>query len=248
MEYLYATDRPDYSDLASGRVFYSLPGHPAFPIRLASEIFQRCLAIRAKQGQAGRLVLYDPCCGTGYLAGVIGFLHRPALQTIIGSDIDSDAAALAGRSLDLLHSTGLQRRMSEITEMVQQFGKESHREAHQSALRMLDRIRAEEDAFPLTVRAFQADAFDRQTLSGLLGAVRADIVLTDIPYGLHSNWLGQNQSNPVDALLKSIRENLSPGGVVALASDKHQKFAHPGYRRVEHFQVGKRMVTLFEPV
>ena len=50
MQYLYATERPDYSDLASGRVFYSLPGHPAFPIRLASEIFQRCLAFRRAAG------------------------------------------------------------------------------------------------------------------------------------------------------------------------------------------------------
>ena len=43
MEYKFASERTNYTDLASGNVFYSLPGHPAFPVRLASEIYQRCL-------------------------------------------------------------------------------------------------------------------------------------------------------------------------------------------------------------
>ena len=50
MQYKFAKEQPDYSDLASGRVFYSLPGHPAFPVRLASEVFQRCLAHREDAG------------------------------------------------------------------------------------------------------------------------------------------------------------------------------------------------------
>lgn len=39
MEYRCATERPDDSNLSSGRVFYSRAGHPVFPVRLASEIF-----------------------------------------------------------------------------------------------------------------------------------------------------------------------------------------------------------------
>src|SRR6266498_5343207 len=46
MQYKYEKGFVDYSDLASGRVFYSSPGYPAFPVRLASEIFQRCMAHR----------------------------------------------------------------------------------------------------------------------------------------------------------------------------------------------------------
>ena len=70
MQYQFATERPDYSDLASGRVLYSMPGHPAFPIRLGSEILQRCLALRRAAGYSSPVVLYDPCCGTGYLVTV----------------------------------------------------------------------------------------------------------------------------------------------------------------------------------
>jgi 23S rRNA (guanine2535-N1)-methyltransferase len=58
MQYKYEKTMLDYSDLASGRVFYSLPGHPAFPIRLASEIFQRCLASRATVYKNTTPVLY----------------------------------------------------------------------------------------------------------------------------------------------------------------------------------------------
>ena len=46
MQYKYVQEQSDYTDLSSGRVFYSLPGHPAFPAGLASEIFQRFVAIR----------------------------------------------------------------------------------------------------------------------------------------------------------------------------------------------------------
>ena len=55
MEYKFANEHANYADLASGHVFYSLPGHPAFPVRLASEIYQRCLALRG----TGNLSLYD---------------------------------------------------------------------------------------------------------------------------------------------------------------------------------------------
>lgn len=59
MPYRFATERRDYSDYASGKVFYALPGCPAFPVRLASEIFQRCLEIRAAEDATQPCVLYD---------------------------------------------------------------------------------------------------------------------------------------------------------------------------------------------
>src|SRR5438128_795255 len=40
MPFKFAVERENYADYASGKVFYNLPGHPAFPVRLASEIFQ----------------------------------------------------------------------------------------------------------------------------------------------------------------------------------------------------------------
>src|SRR5678816_1175376 len=107
MQYQYAKERVDYSDLTSGRVFYSLPGHPAFPVRLASEIFQRCMAYRAAiYDAAGRCTLYDPCCGAAYHLSVLGFLHGEQIGEIIASDIDETALAAARRNLGLLHRDG----------------------------------------------------------------------------------------------------------------------------------------------
>src|SRR5512147_836937 len=104
MQYKYETENQDYSDFASGRVFYSIPGHPAFPVRLASEIFQRCLAHRETIYQNSTpCTLYDPCCGTAYHLSVLGVLHGKHIHQIVGSDIDDKAIALARRNLGLLN-------------------------------------------------------------------------------------------------------------------------------------------------
>jgi len=42
MPYQFASESKDYSDYASGRVFYGAPGHPAFPVR-SVERFRRQL-------------------------------------------------------------------------------------------------------------------------------------------------------------------------------------------------------------
>ena len=62
MQYLYAQNR-NFEDYASGRVTYARAGQPAFPVRLASEIFQRAYKHwQVAGGQAGCTV-YDPVCG-----------------------------------------------------------------------------------------------------------------------------------------------------------------------------------------
>src|SRR5512133_3778045 len=134
MQYKYVKEQQDYSDLASGRVFHSLPGHPAFPVRLASEIFQRCLAKREKiYGNSTRCVLYDPCCGAAYHLSVVAYLHREHIQEVIGSDVEEKAVALAKRNLELTSIAGLDNRIAEISEMFERYGKVSHKEALQSA-------------------------------------------------------------------------------------------------------------------
>ncbi len=134
MQYQYAKERPDYSDLTSGRVFYSLPGHPAFPVRLASEIFQRCIMFRKTlYKNQTPCALYDPCCGTAYHLGVLGYLHGEYIREIIGSDIDAKVISLAARNLEMLSLSGLDKRINEITIMLEQYGKNSHKDALKSA-------------------------------------------------------------------------------------------------------------------
>lgn len=245
MPYQFATERPDYSDLASGRVFYSFAGHPAFPVRLASEILQRCLALRKRAGLDAPVVLYDPCCGTGYLLAVLAYLHPENLRQVIASDFDEQAVDLARRNLELLTPPGMQRRLNEIQEMIRLYGKSSHQEALHSAQVLQARV----VTLPsLALQTFHANALDGAALVRNLPGQAVDLVVTDVPYGQHSQWQGLTlDTNPLQSLLSALTGVLAPGGVVAIASDKQQKIPRDGYRRVDHFQIGKRKIEILQP-
>jgi 23S rRNA G2445 N2-methylase RlmL len=245
MPYQFAIERPDYSDLASGKVFYSFAGHPAFPVRLASEILQRCLALRRRAGLNAPAVLYDPCCGTAYLLAVLAYLHPENLRKVIASDFDEQAVGLAQRNLELLTPSGMERRLNEIQAMIGLYGKASHQEALHSAQILQARVAAL-PAFAL--QTFQANALDGAALAQNLPGQPVDMVVTDVPYGQHSQWQGQSpDANPLQSLLSALSGVLAPGGVVAIASDKQQKVPRDGYRRVDHFQVGKRKIEILQP-
>jgi hypothetical protein len=251
MHYRFAQDRPDYSDLSSGRVFYSLSGHPAFPIRLASEIFQRCLAVRRSDNLEAPCTLYDPCCGSGYQLAVLAYLHWDSIGAVFGSDVDSRALEVAARNLALLAPDGMDRRIAEIAGMLARFGKESHAAALASARVLRERIAALTDGHALQTRTFQANALDRRSIPDHLPPGAVDIVLTDVPYGLHSRWIDPHPDpaaqSPLGSMLDTLLGILSPTGVVAVVFDKGQKAAHEGYRRIEQFQAGKRRVAILKP-
>jgi 16S rRNA G966 N2-methylase RsmD len=238
----------DYSDLASGRVFYSMPGHPAFPIRLASEIFQRCIAQREAIYQIlTPCTLYDPCCGAAYHLSVLGYLHGRHIREIIASDIDPKAVDLAKRNLGLLRVSGLDQRISEIDAMIENYNKDSHRDALRSAQLLKQRVK--EEAHTVTTRVFQANATDKKTILENIQPESADIIFTDVPYGLHSRWQdADEQSNPLASMLDTLLDVLSSSSIVAIASDKGQKILHGKYQRIEQFQVGKRRVVFLKPI
>ena len=248
MQYKYEKVSQDYSDLASGRVFYSLPGHPAFPIRLASEIFQRCLASRATiYKNTTPCTLYDPCCGAAYHLSVLAYLHRNHIREIIASDIDERAIAVARRNLGLLNVAGLDQRIGEITKMLEQYHKESHKEALASAHILKNRIISWVQEGPLTTRVFQSNAADSQTMLNNIKAKSVDMVFTDVPYGRHSQWQLSNPGElPLGSMLDALIGVLSASSIVAVVSDKGQKVAHKSYQRVEQFQIGKRRVVILK--
>jgi hypothetical protein len=240
MQYKYTKDLVDYSDFASGRVLYSLPGHPAFPVRLASEIFQRCMAIR---DDAMPCALYDPCCGAAYHLSVLGYLHGEQIQTILASDVDEKAVALAGQNLGLLTAAGLNRRIDQISELLKQYGKESHTDALASA----EKLKSKLPSAGLKTKTFQASAMDGKTLLENIKPNSVDIVLTDVPYGQGSSWAhAEGSLNPLWSMLEALYPILSASAIVAVISDKGQKAAHERYQRMEHFQVGKRRVAILK--
>jgi 23S rRNA (guanine2535-N1)-methyltransferase len=249
MHYKYETTLIDYSDLASGRVFYSLPGHPAFPVRLASEIFQRCLAHRESIYAAlAPCTLYDPCCGAAYHLSILGYLHGKHIREIIASDIDENAIDLADRNLGLLSEAGLEKRLHEITTMIEHYDKESHKDALKSAEILKDKITFLNREHAITTRVFQANVTDEETISRNIRARSVDIIFTDVPYGLHSRWERMGESpNPIGSMLNALTEIVSSSSILAIASDKRQKVSHERYQRIEQFQVGKRRVTILRP-
>lgn len=252
MQYQYAKERVDYSDLSSGRVFYSLPGHPAFPVRLASEIFQHCLAIRETTYQTSTpCVLYDPCCGAAYSLSVLGYLHGDKIQELIGSDVDEKAVALARQNLGLLNNSGLNTRIHEISEMLRLYGKESHQAALTSSHILQKRILSLNKDHPIATKIFQASILDNKVMLENIKDKSVDIVFTDIPYGQHSQWqadIPAETANPIWSMLNTLSSVLSPTSIVAIVSDKGQKIAHESYQRMKQFQIGKRRVHILKPI
>jgi hypothetical protein len=254
MRYRFAKSQRNYADYAGGKVFYSLPGHPAFPIRLASEIFQRCLAIRRANGQAMPCVLYDPCCGGAYHLSTLGYLHGQAIAEIIASDVDEDALALARRNLGLLTLAGINRRIAEIHEMLMLYDKTSHAVALASAETLKQQLQQLLETHQLRHRVFQADATDADAIRTGMGTQTVDVVITDVPYGQHSEWHGGEKegdigqrprpTNNLHQMLTALLPALASGAVVAVAADKGQTIAHEAYQRLDKFRVGKRQVAL----
>ncbi len=134
--------------------------------------------------------------------------------------------------------------------MLAAYGKESHAEALRSARHFRQRL-AEMPA--ITTRVFQANAIDSSVLRQALSGEAIDLVISDIPYGQLSAWqMPDSEANSQHAsvwrMLDALLAVLSPGSIVAIAADKRQKIAHPGYRRLERFQVGKRQASLLQPL
>ena len=253
MPYLFATEHHNEADYGGGRVFYSLPGHPAFPVRLASEIFQRCLALREAEGLTAPCALYDPCCGGAYHLATLAYLHGERIASIAASDIDALALNLARRNLDLLTLPGLDRRIAELELLWADYGKRSHVEALASSERLRERLLALTERRAIPVSVFQADATDLEAqaaAAGLVGAV--DVVITDVPYNRLSAWQGDAvataMADPLWRMLEALRPVLTPSAVVAVASDKGQTPAHEAYRRAGRFQIGKRRIVLLRQI
>jgi hypothetical protein len=250
MEYKYAKEQQDYSNLSNGRVFYSLPGHPAFPVRLASEIFQRCIAHRETiYNDSTPCVLYDPCCGAAYHLSVLAYLHGESIQEIIASDVDENAVELAKRNLGLLDMAGMDKRIVEIKTMLEQFGKDSHKDALKSTNVLKKKLSLLSKKHLLKTRVFQANTLAKDEILGNIKPESVDIIFTDVPYGQHSNWLDSDEiSNPLWSTLDALLGVLSQSSIVAIVSDKGQKALHESYQRIERFQVGKRRILILKPL
>jgi hypothetical protein len=249
MPYLFAHERHDYSDFAAGPVFYSLPGRPAFPVRLTSEIFQRCQAQLLQLGKESPYTVYDPCCGSAYLLATLAYLHRPAIQQLVGSDVDPAVIPLAERNLSLVTLAGVEQRITQLAELYHEFGKPSHAQALASARRLHARLLSYSRLPLIRSRVFVANALDRTGLLAHLERGAVDLIMTDLPYGQRTTWreaeAPPGTSSPGWQLLEALRVIVVPTTIIALTANKQQKIAHDAYQRVEQWHIGKRRTLFF---
>lgn len=235
MTYKFATENRNHQDLASGNVLYYRPGTTAFPVRLASELFQRCQHYLARE-KSGPYTLYDPCCGGAYLLTALGFLHSRDIKRIYASDIDHNVIPLAEKNLSMLTSSGLEQRMQQLHQQLNEHGKESARLALESAVRLQTKI-AEIPSY-----CFQTDI----TIQSPELPHHADIVLTDLPYGQLTQWEQQQGKQPIEYMFKNLRPVFSSKGIIAVVSPKKTPISPEGYNRLKRFSIGKRQILIFQ--
>ncbi|MBO9598148.1 MAG: hypothetical protein J7559_10080 [Cohnella sp.] len=243
MEYLFEKVDRNYEDFASGRVLYNAQGTTAFPVRLASEIAQRCMGFLERRGVSGPYSVYDPCCGGAYLLTVIGWLHGSRIKRMFASDSNTDVLGVADKNLSLLTPEGLSKRKYELNKLIELYGKPSHREAVVSA----DRIGALLAGSGIeSVETFRADI----TKHGQSPERCRDlnIVITDLPYGDIVGWTGDSE-DPVNDLFELAYAKMEPSrSVLAVIADKSQKLRHDKFKRLQSVRIGKRAFAIFEPI
>jgi 23S rRNA (guanine2535-N1)-methyltransferase len=245
VNYRFALENKNYEDFSSGRVLYNQQGTTSFPVRLGSEIFQQCVSFLMKQEIKKPYTLYDPCCGGAYLLTSLGYLHGDDIAKIYASDIDEKVISLAEKNLSLLSITGLNDRIKQIEKMFAEYGKESHAEALQSASILKKILEGQSEIIETT--CFTADITEASGLKDKVNCV--DIVITDLPYGDIVQWGGRSsEEEAVMKLLDKLLEVLADISIVAAISKKKTKVKHDKYKRVEQFNIGKRQVTLLQPV
>jgi len=211
---------------------------PSFPVRLANEIFRRCLEYIDIDSN---IILFDPCCGGGYMLTVLGLLNPHTIGRIICTDIDEEAISLAKSNLSLLTIEGLLNRRQEIKNMIIKYNKQSHIEALKSTDKFIENIK--QCSFQPDVRCLTADALNYELLYKI--DVKPDIVIADVPYGNLVSW-SNISNNAVNLLLDSIYYVLHTNTVIAIIYDKSQRIRNEKYKRLERFKAGKRIIEILK--
>lgn len=239
MEYIYEKEDKNYEDFSSGRVLYNQKGTTAFPVRLASEIFCRAEKYLKLKGIEDKISIYDPCCGGAYLLTALGFLHSQKIAKIFASDVNGEVVELAKRNLSLLTEEGMMKRISEIDCYIKEFNKISHKMARESAENLHRLISPNR----IKMQIFCADVLQLNGQNSYNFSV--DLVITDLPYGNIVEWSNKN-NDVVGTFFDNISTVLNPNGIVTVVSDKKSSIKSERFKRLEHFQIGKRKVAIFE--
>lgn len=233
MNYRFCEDQ-DFSDYACGRVLRGGAGMPNFPARLALELYGRGASHLPADAE---IVLWDPCCGSGYLLTVAALRGQPVPRCVLASDIQEGAVSLARENLALISAEGRAARQEALRAHLQEFGRESYA----LALESLDRIGAQ-----CVGRQVETEVRVHDVLAG--GQPfdrRPNLVVTDVPYGCLVSWQGE-RAELGQYLLQALAPALDAGAVAVVCMDKKQRVCSDGYVRLEKEQIGKRRFEIYQ--
>jgi tRNA G10 N-methylase Trm11 len=161
------------------------------------------------------------------------------ISHLAGSDIDEAAVKLAGDNFSMLTREGMEKRKEHLRALYEQYKKQNYSDAIKSAGLFSDIVAS----MNISTYAFGADAlkFDYNKLN-----IKADIVITDVPYGNLVSWHANDESPQISSLLDNIIPCLSEDSVVAICSDKAQKIKNENFTRLEKQQIGKRKFEILK--
>jgi len=233
--------KANYEDYSSGRVIYGAPIATNFPVSLTNEIFQRCFEYLAKKGNPGPYVIYDPFCGVAYSLTVLGFLNGKNIKEIFASDVDKTILEFANKNLSLLSTKGVDNRIKELKKFIEEYKKDSHKEALESA----ERLKIKSQTLSIKTEVFQFNILSDTNLPKFVNQI--DIVIADVPYGKLANWSGLKEGeNSIQASLDKIKDRLAKNSIVAIVLNKKQEIMYDGYTKVKSFKFTKRKIVLLD--
>ena len=230
MEYKY-TPNDNFEDFASGRVLYHVGGEPTFPVRLALEIYERCLQYSNKRSD---ITLYDCCCGGAYMLTILGLLKNNTISKLYGSDIDMKSIKLAEDNLGLLTKSGINKRLGELEALYQMYGKSSHKDAIDSIHRINELITKE-----ITACIFTQNALDISELP-----FTPDIIITDVPYGNLVEW--NEGIDGINQMMDALSKVCGQETILCVCMDKKQKIQTDLFQRLEKQMIGKRKFEIYK--
>ncbi len=128
---------------------------------------------------------------------VLAHLHYAQIGTILASDVDETALALAKRNLNLVTMEGVNGRLAELQQHYQTYGKSSHAEAIDSAQRLSTTLTKNVCRHQIETDCFLANGLVGMEMAAGLNGRLPDIVLADVPYGSLTNWHTTQQDTPL---------------------------------------------------
>jgi tRNA G10 N-methylase Trm11 len=234
MVYKYFS-KNNFEDLSSGKILFHKSKYTNYPVRLAGEIFSQCLEHTNK---INNLIVYDPCCGSGYLLTILGLLFNEKIEKIFASDISEEAINLTISNLSLLSICGLEKRKNDIMELKNKFNKESHIKALDSIKNICQLMKHD-----IKTEIFVADILKENELENRHFC--ADIVITDVPYGNLVSW-NNKTDDPMDNLLNTIFSIINRETIIAISHDKYQKINNEKYNRIKKYKIGHRIIEIMK--